>query len=78
MASWNALVGDVHVDALGLAPLPTPDSPGESGAARVAAPARGVFIPVATPGIGVAGHLFRTDGVVALPLAWKPKELVVE
>ncbi len=38
------------------------------GGPGVAAPARGVFIPVATPGIGVAGHLFRTDGVVALPL----------
>ena len=27
-----------------------------------------VFIPVATPGIGVAGHLFRTDGSVLMPL----------
>ncbi len=27
-----------------------------------------VFIPVCTPGIGAAGHLFRTDGVVLLPL----------
>lgn len=27
-----------------------------------------VFIPVATPGIGSAGHLFRTDGSVLLPL----------
>ena len=27
-----------------------------------------VFIPVSTPGIGSAGHLFRTDGVVMLPL----------
>jgi formylmethanofuran dehydrogenase subunit B len=27
-----------------------------------------VFIPVATPGIGSAGHLFRADGVVMLPL----------
>ncbi|MBA2721673.1 MAG: formylmethanofuran dehydrogenase [Methylibium sp.] len=27
-----------------------------------------MFIPVATPGIGSTGHLFRTDGVVALPL----------
>ena len=27
-----------------------------------------VFIPVATPGIGAAGHLFRTDGVVLMPL----------
>jgi len=28
-----------------------------------------VFIPVATPGIGAAGHVFRTDGVVLMPLA---------
>jgi formylmethanofuran dehydrogenase subunit B len=27
-----------------------------------------VFIPVATPGIGAAGHLFRTDGTVLMPL----------
>jgi formylmethanofuran dehydrogenase subunit B len=27
-----------------------------------------VFIPVSTPGVGAAGHLFRTDGVVMLPL----------
>ncbi|MFI4932936.1 MAG: formylmethanofuran dehydrogenase, partial [Burkholderiales bacterium] len=27
------------------------------------------FIPVATPGIGEAGHLFRTDGTVLMPLA---------
>jgi formylmethanofuran dehydrogenase subunit B len=27
-----------------------------------------VFIPVSTPGIGLAGHLFRTDGGIVLPL----------
>jgi len=27
-----------------------------------------VFIPVATPGIGEPGHLFRTDGTVLMPL----------
>ena len=27
-----------------------------------------VFIPLATPGIGSAGHLFRTDGTVLMPL----------
>jgi formylmethanofuran dehydrogenase subunit B len=27
-----------------------------------------VFIPVATPGIGSAGHVFRTDGTVLMPL----------
>ncbi|CAD5372157.1 Formylmethanofuran dehydrogenase [Rubrivivax sp. A210] len=36
----------------------------------------GVFIPVATPGIGSAGHLFRTDGVVMIPLhAVRPEPL---
>ena len=29
---------------------------------------RTIFIPVATPGVGHAGHLFRTDGVVLLPV----------
>ena len=28
-----------------------------------------VFIPVATPGVDHAGHLFRTDGTVLMPLA---------
>jgi formylmethanofuran dehydrogenase subunit B len=28
-----------------------------------------VFIPVATPGINAPGHVFRTDGVVLMPLA---------
>ncbi|WP_085315726.1 molybdopterin-binding domain-containing protein [Derxia lacustris] len=28
-----------------------------------------VFIPVATPGIGAPGHLFRTEGSVLIPLA---------
>ena len=27
-----------------------------------------VFVPVSTPGVGSSGHLFRTDGVVLLPL----------
>ncbi len=38
------------------------------GGPGVAAPAKGVFLPATTPGIGGIGHLFRTDGVVALPL----------
>jgi formylmethanofuran dehydrogenase subunit B len=38
-----------------------------SVAAHAGAPGT-LFIPVATPGIGAAGHLFRTDGVVMLPL----------
>lgn len=29
---------------------------------------QGVFIPVATPGWNAAGHLFRTDGPIVLPL----------
>lgn len=38
--------------------------------AAPATPAGGdeVFIPVATPGIDEAGHLFRTDGIVVKPL----------
>ncbi len=39
--------------------------PGQSEAFRRAG---AVFIPVATPGIGQAGHLFRTDGTVLMPL----------
>lgn len=31
-------------------------------------PPGAVFIPVSTPGIGSAGHLFRADGVVVVPL----------
>jgi formylmethanofuran dehydrogenase subunit B len=34
----------------------------------VASAGPSIFIPVATPGIGSAGHLFRTDGVVLMPL----------
>ncbi len=34
----------------------------------VAVGGRNVFIPVSTPGIGSAGHLFRADGGVVLPL----------
>ncbi|KNZ30623.1 MAG: formylmethanofuran dehydrogenase [Methylibium sp. NZG] len=30
--------------------------------------AQTVFIPAATPGVGSAGHLFRADGVVLMPL----------
>jgi formylmethanofuran dehydrogenase subunit B len=39
--------------------------------AQAAACARrdAVFIPVATPGIGVTGHVFRTDGTVLMPLS---------
>ncbi len=40
--------------------------PGLAGCA--VRPARSVFIPVSTPGIGSPGHLFRTDGTVLMPL----------
>lgn len=36
--------------------------------APLAAQGESVFIPVSTPGIGSPGHLFRTDGVVLMPL----------
>ena len=38
------------------------------GHPSLAACSADVFIPVATPGIGSDGHLFRTDGVVLMPL----------
>ena len=41
---------------------------GHPAQAATCARAGSVFIPVSTPGIGSAGHLFRTDGVVLLPL----------
>ena len=41
--------------------------PALASALRRTGPAT-VFIPVATPGIGSAGHLFRTDGTVLMPL----------
>jgi formylmethanofuran dehydrogenase subunit B len=39
-----------------------------SFATAVQGSGRSVFIPVSTPGIGSAGHLFRTDGSVLMPL----------
>jgi formylmethanofuran dehydrogenase subunit B len=46
------------------------------GHPALAASSADVFIPVATPGIGSDGHLFRTDGVVLLPLhALRPDTL---
>ena len=41
---------------------------GHPDAAPASPDADTVFIPVSTPGIGSAGHLFRTDGVVLMPL----------
>lgn len=42
---------------------------GHPGLAESAARQGAVFIPVSTPGIGSAGHLFRIDGGAVLPLA---------
>lgn len=73
------LLGDHAVDCVlwvasmtpELAP-PVTDLPvvvlGHPGLAGVVARPGIVFIPVATPGLGASGHLFRADGVVALPL----------
>lgn len=53
-------------------PPPATDLPrvvlGHPVLAGMAARPGTVYIPVATPGIGASGHLFRADGVVALPL----------
>jgi formylmethanofuran dehydrogenase subunit B len=71
------LLADRSVDALlwvasfGAEPAPPPtDVPTIVLAhpALAATPAR-VFVPVATPGIGADGHLFRLDGTVVVPLA---------
>ncbi|CAG4919452.1 hypothetical protein R70241_04747 [Paraburkholderia saeva] len=66
------------VSSFGPQPLPDtldPDVPaivlGHPAMAAGAANARRgptVFIPVATPGIDIGGHLFRTDGTVVVPL----------
>ncbi|HTT09827.1 MAG TPA: formylmethanofuran dehydrogenase [Burkholderiaceae bacterium] len=65
---WIASFGTDHVPGTGNATssLPTIVLAHPAHAARAAAR---VFIPVATPGIGAPGHLFRLDGVVVVPLA---------
>lgn len=75
------LLADAAVDALlwvaSFGTEPSPPSPLHLPRVVLAHPdtplptGRGdaVFIPVATPGIGSAGHLFRTDGVVLMPLS---------
>ncbi|MCR5868820.1 formylmethanofuran dehydrogenase [Aquincola sp. J276] len=71
------LLADGAVDALlwiaTFGPLPVPTA--AAGLPRIvlghpdqAAEGDTVFIPVSTPGVGSAGHLFRTDGSVLLPL----------
>ena len=73
------LLADAAVDGLlwisSFDPLcAPPDSPvplvllGHPDLASSAARVGSVFIPVSTPGIGSAGHLFRTDGATLLPL----------
>lgn len=51
-AGWRGPTIALGLPALAAAPGFTPD----------------VFVPLAVPGIDVAGHLFRSDGVVLLPL----------
>lgn len=74
------LLADGAVDALlwvasfdaGAAPPPTALPTVVLGHPALAATCRrpgALFIPVATPGIGSDGHLFRTDGTVLMPLA---------
>ncbi len=73
------LLRDKAVDALLWVASFTPDLPppetdlptitlGHPALAESMRDRRGVFIPVSTPGIGSAGHLFRTDGGIVLPL----------
>jgi formylmethanofuran dehydrogenase subunit B len=65
---WVASFGPDHTPAADnvIATLPTIVLAHPAHAAR-SSPAR-IFIPVATPGIGSAGHLFRLDGVVIVPV----------
>lgn len=73
------LLDDAALDALlwvasfGTEPPPPPTALplivlGHPAFATHADRAGSVFIPVSTPGVGSAGHLFRTDGVVLMPL----------
>jgi len=63
----------VWVSAFDAAALPPPGRLpllvlGHPAHAAACARREAVFIPVATPGIGVDGHVFRTDGTVLMPL----------
>jgi len=75
----NRLLAERAVDALlWIASFGTEPAPPSTDLPRIvlghpsfAAAVQGggsVFIPVSTPGIGSAGHLFRTDGSVLMPL----------
>ena len=61
MASWDELVGDVHVESLGLAPLPESAASNAARATEVAAPARAPLRPAiataqtSTEGFGLVG-----------------------
>jgi formylmethanofuran dehydrogenase subunit B len=62
---WIASFGTEPAPPAGALPRIVLGHPSFAGAAQ----GRGtVFIPVATPGIGTAGHLFRTDSSVLMPL----------
>jgi formylmethanofuran dehydrogenase subunit B len=79
------LLSSREVDALlwvsSFGPQPLPDTldpdvpaivlghPAMAAGAAIARPGPTVFIPVATPGIDIGGHLFRTDGTVVVPLS---------
>jgi len=81
------LLADGAVDALlWVASFGTEPPPPVAGLPRIvlahpdtvvpAGQAQTVFIPVASPGMGSPGHLFRTDGVVLMPLhAGRPDNL---
>ncbi|MGH6945018.1 MAG: formylmethanofuran dehydrogenase subunit B [Geminicoccaceae bacterium] len=60
----------VWITSFSALPAPATDRPtivlGRAGAAFEPAPE--VFVPVGTPGLDHAGSLYRTDGVVAMPL----------
>jgi formylmethanofuran dehydrogenase subunit B len=62
---WIASFGTEPAPPAGALPRIVLGHPSFAGEAQL----RGtVFIPVATPGIGTAGHLFRTDSSVLMPL----------
>lgn len=64
LSSFNA--DPLPATALPRVVIGHPDLANEFSVSAAGAPT--VFIPVSTPGIGSGGHLFRTDGVVLMPL----------
>jgi len=68
----GAVDGVLWISTFDPARLPPPGLPRivlgpPAMAARAAGPGC-VFLPVATPGLNAPGHLFRTDGIVVVPL----------